>query len=638
MAGPLAVWGKLPSQGDFLRHRTTVAQAKDWQDWADRIWARRPGAQEGQRRQALAWTAAGREFPAPREVLSDLADLPVAFVMQPGALPFAPRHCVQGVVVASSDQAGRACPLIVFQLVTRAWLRRSWHGRGAVHSGGHVLDALARLAARIHAVAVDAATLVRAVDALDELYRPHWRHWLGKSLPAPSHQQLDALLRNHVGGDDADLAADLQGVTHMPWAGWPSQIARRSAPASAFWQQDFRGGYVNASDDLVDMGLGAASQVVASPGVGRVMEMIASTPVATSDGIAPEFRLLGLQHCGMALELQWAWPDGSDIQGLEGILHEGISPLFARSDDLASVTLHRGGPDGRSGWWMSNQGGTLACAVNGRLLDQGGQQRLDHGDEIEVGLTRLRVLSQPLQDTARTLAKREHRHEPGQGAVDAHGMRLLDLAGATAPTIAIDGLPGVDVARSDFDDLIALDLPDREATDSIRSSSSPVMSIAGLEALPMSDDPLHALHVRYLAKLRDPAQDGENHLWQDVVRSHRSTSMDPLKQWVEAAGDHPGVNDLLGPPQDIASLIEGLDALCVVDVLSPVPHDSVMHLFAPEALRRQGASAVSSGLPDLTRREHHSLSPDSAMPLPGARAVERREAGAADMPRETRHS
>jgi hypothetical protein len=36
----------------------------------------------------------------------------------------------------------------------------------------------------------------------------------------------------------------------MPWVNWPAQILRTERPGSAFWQQDMRGGYINASDKL----------------------------------------------------------------------------------------------------------------------------------------------------------------------------------------------------------------------------------------------------------------------------------------------------------------------------------------------------------------------------------------------------
>ena len=32
LAAPLAIWGKLPSHGDILKHGTSAAQAQDWQD------------------------------------------------------------------------------------------------------------------------------------------------------------------------------------------------------------------------------------------------------------------------------------------------------------------------------------------------------------------------------------------------------------------------------------------------------------------------------------------------------------------------------------------------------------------------------------------------------------------------------
>ncbi|HST45103.1 MAG TPA: hypothetical protein VLK29_07755, partial [Luteimonas sp.] len=333
--GPLSVWGKLPSQGDCLRHRTTVGQARDWQDWVDRVWARRPGAQEGQRRQALAWTASGREILPPPRISSDLADLPVTFVMQPGTLPFAPRHCVQGVAVASSDEAGRACPLIFFQRVTRGWLRRSWKSHESTRSHVDVLHALSRLAARIPAPGTDAATVIRAVDALDALYRPGWPHWFGKPLPTPSRLQLDALLRSHLGGHATDLAADLQGVMHMPWAGWPSQIVRERSPTSAFWQQDAHGGHLGASEDLARLGAGVATGSAA--------------PTPRDAATGPQ--LVGLRHHGMEFDFRWTWGVGPDTQGFDGILPEGMLPSLAGRGGLAAIALHRDGPDDRAHWW-----------------------------------------------------------------------------------------------------------------------------------------------------------------------------------------------------------------------------------------------------------------------------------------------
>ncbi len=246
MAGSWAIWGKLPSQGDFLRHRASAAESRGWQDWVHREWNQRPGAQRAQQRHATAGRGAG----APRSTLLDLADLPVVFVMQPGCMPFSPRHCVQGVVVESSDLSGRPCPLIFFQLVAPSWLRRSRCHHASLPAEGDVLYWMSRMAARAQVAGGDWRAVVHGVDALGEWFRCDARHWLGRALPAPSRQALDALLQRHGGGAATDPLANLQGVKHMPWADWPEPIVRTRKPVNAFWQLDARGGYLNAGEDL----------------------------------------------------------------------------------------------------------------------------------------------------------------------------------------------------------------------------------------------------------------------------------------------------------------------------------------------------------------------------------------------------
>lgn len=248
LATPLAIWGKLPSHGDFLRHRTGSAQAQDWQDWVSRVWSQRPAPApmrpRNSRRGEPGWVAL-----EPRQSLTALTDVPVAFVMPPGSLPGAPRHCVQGVLLASEDQVGRPCPLVIYQLVSPGWLRRSWTAK-ASQGENNMLYWLARIAARTHGAERSWEDLTHAVDSVWALHRPGWTHWLGAGAPVPSRQQLGSVLRQYCEDEGADVARGLRGVQHMPWAHWPAQILRADAPVQAFWQQDLSGGYVNASDNL----------------------------------------------------------------------------------------------------------------------------------------------------------------------------------------------------------------------------------------------------------------------------------------------------------------------------------------------------------------------------------------------------
>jgi type VI secretion system protein ImpM len=249
LATPLSIWGKLPSHGDFLRHRASAAQARDWQDWVGRIWSQRPDTRFTSRprsnmRGEPAWVSL-----EPRRAATDLAEVPVAFVLQPGAMPFSPKHCVQGVMVASKDQVGRPCPLIIFQQITPAWLRRSWTGPTPQRQHD-LLYWLARIAARTHASDKSWDELTRTVDAVWQVHAPNWKHLMGAPIPAPSSLQLDTLLRKYCDHDTSDTARGLHGVHRMPWVNWPVQIVRFENPVHAFWQQDIRGGYVNAGESL----------------------------------------------------------------------------------------------------------------------------------------------------------------------------------------------------------------------------------------------------------------------------------------------------------------------------------------------------------------------------------------------------
>lgn len=137
------------------------------------------------------------------------------------------------------------------------------------------------------------------------------------------------------------------------------------------------------------------------------------------------------------------------------------------------------------------------------------------------------------------------------------------------------------------------------------------------------DDPLATLHKHYMRKLRNPTHNDELALWQDLVRGAQAQQIDPMQQWMQVAGDRPSLDDLLGQPQSIAAVIQSLDGLGANDLMGPVSHDSVLHLFAPEHLRAPEQESLESlvrhSLPGLTLREHHRLALDSAMPhLPEA--------------------
>lgn len=302
-------------------------------------------------------------------------------------------------------------------------------------------------------------------------------------------------------------------------------------------------------------------------------------------------RLVGLQQGGLAFDFQWRWPAGARTQWLDDVLR-GTAPAGpAHRDALAAHLLLCSGSDEPPVWWLINHGGGLTCAVNGRIVSRGSQQRLNPGDQIEIGLTRLLVAVGSLSDGEEGSA--HSRCDAAHLGPEADGFDLAALDVRPAPG-----------GRADFSDLISL--PSADAIDRAVPCGSRKLAEV---------DPLAALHAQYLAKLRNPLHVEEGPLWQDLVRGHQTSLADPVLQWMRVAGQQPGMDDLLGQACSIDAVIASLDALCASDVLSPAPFDNVMHLFAPEDLRALGLETMGHDLPSLTRREHHSLSPDSAVSL-----------------------
>lgn len=252
LATPLAIWGKLPSHGDFLRHRASACQARDWQEWVARTWRNGPVKQTYTARMRARQTVMGEAgwlTLEPRRPAVDLGAVPVAFVMQPGVMPFSPNHCVQGVMVASQDQIGRAFPLVVFQQITSGWLLRTWAGKPGP-SQHDMLYWLARILARTHSANKDWDALTQTVDRVWHSQKPGLRHLLGAPLAMPPRTDLEDVLHGYCANTSADSAQGLHGVQHMPWSHWPAHSLRASQAAHSFWQQDMAGGYVNAGQSI----------------------------------------------------------------------------------------------------------------------------------------------------------------------------------------------------------------------------------------------------------------------------------------------------------------------------------------------------------------------------------------------------
>ena len=399
----------------------------------------------------------------------------------------------------------------------------------------------------------------------------------------------------------------------------------------------------------------------------------------------PSVELFVLQHRGQEVNHCWEWTQGPDTQtlpmlrpahqfptqvGFDTIL-SGVPGLDADTlQQAAFCTLHRMGSPQQAVWVMGNSGHSLACSVNARMLATGSQLRLEHGDEIELGLTRLLVSLEPSHEMpgrADTDLPQRSSLPPSPERADAlPGFALTDLDAPPESATLIDP-QHQGLKRSDIGDLISLDpevsVPDsapptalatpyggtptpelqpihapsvqpaqtalsvaEHATSYAESASSLQATLLGRANRPervgvAATDPLGDLHARYLDKLRNPTRADVGDAWQNLVRGDQARQVDPVQHWMKAAGSRSSLDDLLGQQHGIDSVIQGLDPLGGADVLAPESFDSVMHLFAPDGLRAPVQESlqklVQHSLPGLTQREHHSMSLDSAMPFTG---------------------
>lgn len=223
---PPAIWGKLPGHADFVRSGMRHGESEGWRPW-------------------LAQHAGMASAPT-------MGGPPVAFVLPPGTLPFAPHRFVVGVITPSGDRVGRRHALLVYQLAHRRWVEAHFTQQAA-----HSSDWLFWLARAVErhtgpTRTTEVHALERAVQALWELHAPGWRALASRGQES-SHRvaRRNALsnaalvqLAGPARSDDPGMC--LQGVRYLPWADWPQRLFKVRA-RSAFWQQDAAGGFVNAA-------------------------------------------------------------------------------------------------------------------------------------------------------------------------------------------------------------------------------------------------------------------------------------------------------------------------------------------------------------------------------------------------------
>lgn len=241
---PPAIWGKLPSGGDFVRHRTTAVEIDAWRYWLEQqTWIGTDAAVtevEPKHQGARARPDWSEMQPAFGQAGEAVHHLPWSFVLPPGTLPFAACHWVVGALAASGDSVGRSYPLVIYQTANTAWLER------CLDPPQGWLFWLGQLMAR-HISGQSAAPGGGLGEQLDRLWNWHrlgWRSWFGT---APV-QADETACRDLIGVSKQEAEADpIQGVKYLPWAEWPRQLWDDPPRARGwFWQQDRKGGFLDA--------------------------------------------------------------------------------------------------------------------------------------------------------------------------------------------------------------------------------------------------------------------------------------------------------------------------------------------------------------------------------------------------------
>lgn len=332
------------------------------------------------------------------------------------------------------------------------------------------------------------------------------------------------------------------------------------------------------------------------------------------------FQLIGLQHHGQTIDGHWDGTDARSETPLSEVLESlGIlTPAVKKQMDALQLQRHKAAHE--DSWWLYGGVGDWVCTLNGRALPHQQTTRLNDGDVIEIGFVRLQV---KLQNTPLThLPKRSATDE---NAAQLSSFELVDLALGDDFQKSREGLP---IADDDISDLISDNVEDLTLQSPTEASLAADRGQTAWAADKRSADPLATLHEDYLRRLRSPHYNDPHDHWQIIQRAERMQTQDPLQHLQKLAGTDPGLNDLLGQSHNIQDTMASFDQLSAVNILAPEPFDSLMHLFAPEGFvpphppqvndapnAVENAQTLDDFLPGLTRREHHSLSLDSAMPI-----------------------
>lgn len=250
-----------------------------------------------------------------------------------------------------------------------------------------------------------------------------------------------------------------------------------------------------------------------------------------------------------------------DILTADRLKHIDLNAGYALTEIRCQVCK------GTSGWTLTQHSRTVSCVVNDAALDFGKTVALSRGDCIELGMLRLIVTDDDLMQV---------------GSIQALTM-LADEA---------QGPYMQDAATDPFAYLPRFQPTMREDTPAFHTGSS------------TKQDVIDELASEFMMTVTDVSA-LHRHRVETAVSPGTAQAFPTQQESEKNIPAHFSLEDVLSGQLGIEQVLTGIGADHAQWDKSE-PTEDVLMLFAEGITRR-----TQSHLPDLTRREHHAISPDS---------------------------
>lgn len=263
-----------------------------------------------------------------------------------------------------------------------------------------------------------------------------------------------------------------------------------------------------------------------------------------------------------------------------------VSEVVSSPDPLSEFVRFVEHPGGAE---LANHCTATSCSVSGVCVLPGANTLLQPGDMIEVGLSRLRVDTDPA-------ATRSFNEPSPSSDLAAQPDAFDDLIALAGPVAAYESASTP--AVTGYPDRFACEIPP---------------AVAQTRLTGIDEDPLTGLSVEYQRALRHYERDTQDHARADVQQRNPCLFEDPLDS---KAMQRPGtlLDDLLQDKKNIDVVIAGLDQFGHATLFADEPFTEILGLLAPEGMVLPPQTSTAR----LTQREHHIVSMDSHFDLPGA--------------------